>query len=240
MDNEKKYGSRYWLCKLIDKGLLDTEIERIPGVKTEVGGGKPAPGEPQEMWLETYLKKNKMIQDDDPFLTWWVPSAGKKATWDYICRAEINGKKGLILLEAKAHKGETNKKGDIPHVPGKATDSNKAGRNFRQKEQNIKEEFKKFDIAYDASVHGYYQVANRIAYASRIHSVLNIPVLLIFLGFIGDAHFKDKWENEAAWLKDMNAYLKALSLPCAKENEITELAPGGPFITCLSVSCSES
>lgn len=237
--NSKAYGSKYWLSKMINSGLLVDELEAIPGVKIFSGTGVPSKEKPSEKSLEKFLVDEGIIGKDHPLYSWWATHPAKKATWDYICLAEIQGIQGIILLEAKAHKGETSKSGKAPPVQGKVTHYDQAVRNHMQIEMNIKDEFNRLGKCYQASINGYYQIANRIAYSSKAHAALGMPVLLVFFGFIGDAHFKDFWTNETVWQNDINACLNALDLPDAMNGEITEIARGGPYVTCLSKRCAE-
>jgi len=236
MGNTKEHGSQYWLGKMIDNDSLIDKLEEIPGVKIINGSSVPSKGKRSEQFLETFLVDKKIICDEHPFRSWWVSHPGKSPTYDFICLAEIRGEKGIILLEAKAHKRETNKKGKELPVRGKRKDYDQACRNHKQIELNIKNEFMRLGKRYQG---GYYQIANRIAYASKAHAVLNMPVLLVFFGFIGDCHFSDCWKNEPSWQEDINSYLKALDLPLAMNGEMTEIARGGPYVTIVSKRCAE-
>lgn len=243
MYDVKLYGSRYWLYRLIDNDddKISSELDQIPGVKVIRGSGVPSKGSQSEKSLEKFLTDAGLITKEHEFYNWWVQYPGKKPTWDYICRAEIDGKSGLILLEAKAHKGETTKTGKARPVRGKVKDVEQANVNYDQIERNIIDEFRRLGKSYHTEGNGYYQIANRIAYASKIHSILGVPVLLVFFGFIGDCHFPDKWENEEIWKADMKSCFKALNItyPLEREGFVSELSQGGPYIACLSKKCTE-
>ncbi|NLV51168.1 MAG: hypothetical protein GXY20_10815 [Clostridiales bacterium] len=152
------YGSRYHLMKLIKSDELKSLLESIPGVIIIEGNGVPSKSSPSEKTLERFLKDRELYSAE--FDSWWIEHRGKRPTWDYICEAELDGKRGLIFLEAKGHRRECGS--------GKKADPKKDTANYEVKLENhksiekcITEEITAFGGEYT----GQYQIANRIAYA---------------------------------------------------------------------------
>jgi len=51
-----------------------------------------------------------------------------------------------------------------------------------------------------------YQLANRLS-AAEVLASCRVPVLLLYLGFIGDTYFKsDYFRDDAHWQRTMHAY----------------------------------
>ena len=224
MTDVKKYGSKYWLNKLIENDSLNKELERIDGIRVIKGTGVPFLGNQAEKSLEKYLEDYGIINKENPFHGWWVDHPGKQPTWDYICQARISGREGLILLEAKAHRNETSKpKKPKPQKNESTSDYSfeKRQRNHRKIESNITSQISVLGGDYS----GYYQVANRIAYTIKAREVLGRPVLLVFLGFINmDSHFTDRFMTQSDWESKMSEILKSLKLLHLTNTPIQDLS----------------
>jgi len=114
---------------------------------------------------------------------WWLgrdtESSGNRDTpnWDFACRAKINSKDGLILVEAKAHKAELWKKdtsgadplGSLIHIKNALKQANDGLNNYMPG----------FKLQHEE----YYQFSNRFAWSWKLAS-LGIPVVLVYLGFL--------------------------------------------------------
>ena len=235
----RTHGSSDWLLRMIRNNDLHAFLEKgIEGIKVIEDTGVPSTKDLSEKQLETYLKDFKMINDAfNPFKGWWIPNRGHRKNWDYICQATIVGHKGLILLEAKAHKSECNAK-EKPNPKLSAATSEKS---FKKKQENhdsitkcITEELGALGGTYA----GFYQDANRIAYANKAQRELGVPVLMVFLGFIGDKSFRDGWNKSDEWQSDIRKQLRLLNL----ENLVGVGAPvlnNRPDIRILSEKCDK-
>lgn len=213
----RSHGSSLSLLQMITNGEIDKLLEKIEGVKVIPGTGMPSKDDHTERELKTYLK-NKGYGPDEikSFYEWW-PNSGP--IWDFICKAKLDGKEGLILLEAKSHKGETKEAKKSEPDSKKVVDFDKATTNHQRIEKNITSEFNELDGAYK----GYYQIANRIAFASKARKVLRQPVLLVILGFINDKSFDDYYSSCEEWQDDMKACLRTLQLDYLLDTNIDEL-----------------
>jgi hypothetical protein len=122
---------------------------------------------------------------------WWLavqasPDSTRRANipnWDIASTAHISGRKGLLLVEAKAHAGEMGESGKE-----KKSDASKASLdNHEQIGAAIQQANHGLRVAtglkWGLSRDSHYQLANRFAWAWKIAS-LGIPVALVYLGFI--------------------------------------------------------
>jgi len=127
---------------------------------------------------------------------WWVKYEGKTPTWDFICNCKIDEIPGIVMVEAKAHKGELKSEGKGLNVGNVASLSNQLqnhdqiGRAIAEAKGGLSTFIKGVNISRDS----HYQLSNRIAFAWKLAS-LGIPVILIYLGFYGDNYFKDKFDK---------------------------------------------
>ncbi|MCM8758861.1 MAG: hypothetical protein NC906_03700 [Candidatus Omnitrophica bacterium] len=126
--------------------------------------------------------------------------------WDLISTCNINNKKGLILIEGKAHELELEKKGKI-FIPGKSSISNheKISKCINEARQFLIKQGYNVNISIDS----HYQVSNRIAWAWKLAN-LGVPVIMVFLGFIGDKYFPDYFQDEKHWLSVFNSYIEGI------------------------------
>ncbi len=168
-------------------------------------------GNISEYGLQTFIVKNQLVKKYPllkDFNKWWNPNGGKTPTWDMISLCEINGKEGILLVEAKAHKSEFSKSGKKL--------KEKCSEGSRLNHHNIKNRIdevcgllniksKDFKVSRDS----YYQLSNRVAFASRLKE-LDIPIVLLYLGFIGDEYFKkDKFDNKQIWQETFDKYISS-------------------------------
>jgi hypothetical protein len=124
---------------------------------------------------------------------WWLARTGRANTpnWDLVSTCRVNDRPGLVLVEAKAHKGE------LSDDRCGATDAD----NFKQIEDALAEA----TVAWNALASGFalsaishYQLSNRFAFAWKLVK-MGMPVILVYLGFL-DAHEME--EGGRTLLKD--------------------------------------
>lgn len=123
---------------------------------------------------------------------WWlaVKKGANTPNWDIACTCTVNGKDGLLLVEAKAHDSEL-------HTGGKKLASDATLNSFKNHIQIG-------EAVSEASAHlqratGWdwaisrdkcYQLSNRFAWAWKLAS-LKIPVVLLYLGFLNAEEMHD-------------------------------------------------
>lgn len=209
----RSHGSSPSLLKMIMSGRIDNLLNEMDGVEVIPDTGVPSKEDHIERELKTYLKNKGYGLEEVEYLSKWWPNSGP--VWDYICKAKFNEKEGLILLEAKSHKGET--KGQKKPTPDPKLKQSLI--NHQNIEDNITSEFSELGGAYK----GYYQIANRITFANKARKVLRQPVLLVILGFINDKSFNDYYSSCGEWQDDMKACLRTLQLDYLLDTNIDEL-----------------
>jgi hypothetical protein len=130
---------------------------------------------------------------------WWLchKAGANTPNWDIAAVCEIEGRSGLVLVEAKANWRELGK-------AGKSIKAN-ASDNTRQNDNRIAaaikeacEGWRHLDKRVSIKHDSHYQLANRLAFAWKLAS-LGIPVVLVYLGFTGDEGIRKPFKDNAAW-----------------------------------------
>jgi hypothetical protein len=131
--------------------------------------------------------------------------------WDFIGSCSIKGKRGLVIIEAKAHKNEALINGkklnnDAPETSKENHEQIKKA--IEEANDFLKNKYYKINISRDS----HFQLANRLAYSWKFAS-LGIPVVLMYLGFINDLAMQDVGEpfhDQNDWMNFMNGYIKGV------------------------------
>lgn len=135
--------------------------------------------------------------------SWWLAASHRPVTpnWDIAGTCAIDGKRGLFLVEAKAHHTELNPK-DSTNASnesnfksiGKAVCAANDGFNLLQKGWNLSHE-------------SHYQLCNRYAWSWKL-ATLGLPVLLVYLGFLKADEMPDPFQDDQAWDKAVRDYAR--------------------------------
>jgi len=151
--------------------------------------GYRAPEEAQLKHLGPELLPHAV--DWDALSDWWLvhKRGANTPNWDLVSTCQFDGHQGLVLVEAKANVAEL--KSD-PKKPPNATSSGSI-----ENHEHIGKAIEEARSALDARVGGvgisrdsHYQLANRVAYSWKLAS-LGLPVVLVYLGFLGDEGIRD-------------------------------------------------
>jgi hypothetical protein len=148
--------------------------------------------EPDEARLERFGPL--WLPDRDVWQTlqsWWlIHKAGANTpNWDFALGCRIEGRPGLVLVEAKANWPELSRAGK--ELSSSA--SPRSHENHRQIGAAIAEAsagLQQIDPGFAISRDSHYQLANRLAYSWKL-AKLKIPVVLLYLGFTGDGGISD-------------------------------------------------
>lgn len=123
--------------------------------------------------------------------SWWLKHARGANTpnWDVALSCEVEGRPGLILVEAKANVPELS--GSGKSFDSKSSQSSQENHDqiklaINEARQALASTFPAITIDRDK----HYQLSNRISFAWKLASS-GIPVVLIYLGFIGDEGISD-------------------------------------------------
>jgi hypothetical protein len=165
---------------------------------------------PDEARLETFGPR--VMPTSEAWITlrkWWLAHerGANTPNWDIAMSCEIEGKQGLILVEAKAN---------VPELGAScksftAEEESPSGENHRQIGAAIDEAraaLRELGTPTSITRDTHYQLSNRVAFAWKLAS-LGIPTVLVYLGFLGDDGIKDAgppFTDEAHWRGVFGAY----------------------------------
>jgi len=167
---------------------------------------------------------------------WWlaVPSNNTRTpNWDIASTCAIEGRAGILLIEAKAHdqeliKEETGRKNI--EVPASAS----ARRNLLRIDWAIRDASAALaedtGLAWALSRDWNYQMSNRLAWAWKLTD-LGIPVVLVYLGFLNADEMKDRGQplaDDADWQNLVKRHSRVL-FPATVWNH-SWMCGGQPFI----------
>lgn len=150
--------------------------------------------ESDEARLETLGSEYLPTDKRDELRKWWLKNEAGANTpnWDFLSPCVIDGKPGLVLIEAKANKRELSKSGKRAPNP----ESTRSIENHDQicaAIEKASDNLSQVVPSISLSASNHYQVANRIAFAWKLAS-MGIPVVLVYLAFTGDKGIRDAGE----------------------------------------------
>jgi hypothetical protein len=143
---------------------------------------------------------------------WWLAhkSGANTPNWDIAVACEIEGRPGLVLVEAKANwpeLGTAGKQLTRDASVNSRANHERIGRALRE----ACEGWRQIDERVDISCGSHYQLANRLAFTWKL-GTLGIPVVLVYLGFTGDEGIRDAGQpfaDDADWLRAFSEYARA-------------------------------
>jgi len=148
---------------------------------------------------EAQLHKAQRLLDENPYgqalLSWWLAVAGPAAVtpnWDIASTCTIEGKPGLLLVEAKAHHEEL-KPDDCCGARNKE--------NFERIGEAIRsanDDLNKVQDGWNLSHKSHYQLCNRFAWSQKL-ATLGIPVVLVYLGFLKADEMQSPFPDSQSW-----------------------------------------
>lgn len=169
-------------------------------------------GAPAEARLDGRGPESSLDIDWDDLRSWWLaePGRGNVPNWDLLTTCSIDGREGLVLVEAKANAAELSAAGKRP--PGTSPDSRanheRIGGAIGDAQTALAAQLPGIDISRDRA----YQFSNRIAFAWWL-AKHGVPVVLLYLGFTGDERISDVGEPFAdaeAWQRHFEARVQRL------------------------------
>lgn len=153
---------------------------------------------------------------------WWlaVNARARTPNWDFAAQCLVNGKPGLLLIEAKAHVNE------LENAGKRAPTSHIGKKNHVHIGQAIEEARKGLEASsgkeWAISRDHHYQVSNRFAWSWKLAS-LGIPVVLVYLGFINAGEMKDRGpliDSQQTWERTVKGHTAEIMDPSHWENII--------------------
>lgn len=126
--------------------------------------------------------------------------------WDIASTCRVEGRTGVLLIEAKTHRGE-------PGRGGKTHGGN------RQNDEQIRAAIAEANEGLGGQAQGWhltadsrYQLCNRFAWAWKVSS-LGVPVVLVYLGFVNADEMRDPGEplvDAADWENVVRRHSRAV------------------------------
>lgn len=159
------------------------------------------------------LTREARLGEADGYLThqqrlfvtqWWLKVIKRSNTpnWDIASTCTIDGRPGLLLVEAKAHEVELSSGGRGKLLGPKASANSRANHDqigcaiasARVGLQNAT------SSSWAISRDTHYQMSNRFAWAWKLAS-MGLPVALIYLGFLNANEMSKPFGSHEAWEK---------------------------------------
>jgi len=166
--------------------------------------------EPEEARLERF---GPQLWPDSPawesLQDWWLihRRGANTPNWDIATSCDIEGRPGLVLVEAKANwpeLGLAGKRIADEASPNSVANHERIGAAIDE----ARAAWQRIDPAVAISRDTHYQLSNRLAFTWKL-ATLGIPVVLVYLGFTGDEGIRDAgapFANDADWRKAFAEY----------------------------------
>ena len=140
---------------------------------------------------------------------WWLrhEAGANTPNWDLAVGCEIEGKPGLVLVEAKANKMELKLEGK-PLASDASLHSRENHAQIGAAIAEARQGLCALGLESGIDRDTYYQLSNRIAFTWKLAS-LGIPTVLVYLGFIGDSGIADvspAFKSPQHWVDSFRAY----------------------------------
>jgi len=189
-------GSRYGIIKLVESNdFIDKINELLKGTKAKVSvydNWMPKRVHmDKEAELNDFLKHNFTSELQDKITKWWLHVDSTTPNWDLISTCQIDGKRGILLVEAKAHTGELDYESHGKELKPDASENSKKnhikiGAAINEAKDEINKKVTGVNISRDLC----YQLSNRVAHAWWLANK-EIPVVLLYLGFLNVKDMED-------------------------------------------------
>ncbi len=247
MKAERHQGSRGHLLDLVDGedwwSLLNPLIASASACLDAGSGHVPIGSSEDAEWdlakfCQAYCASDMKVER---FASWWVKS-GRSPIWDLIATCQIDGRPGLLIVEAKAHESEMHRDGKLLKAPSDPhqldlSDLSRGherslinhgyiGRCIHEARDALREYVPTIAIDRDSN----YQLSNRIASAWKLADC-GMPVVLLYLGFIGDEGMASEGEpfrDGAHWEAIVQSHLEDVGAATLPDTDIV-LANGCPL-----------
>ena len=162
-----------------------------------------------EKWDLSPTREAKLGEDEGLLRTkyqnsvtkWWLEVIPRANTpnWDIASTCRINGEKGMLLVEAKAHDRELSSSGKRPPTTANGIKNHeKIGKAIKQASDDLN----RISVGWKLSRDSHYQLCNRFAWSWKL-AKLGIPVILVYLGFLHADEMADQGKpfvDHLAWL----------------------------------------
>lgn len=189
-------------CHLLTHGSADVVAARLTELATPF-----ATITPTDQWMpcgfadcaEAELDKADRLLDAsqrETLAAWWLPAdrqGARTPNFDVASTCTINGQRGLLLIEAKAHDQELTKEAAGRQLPLGASEERRAshptiGTAIESARAGL---VAATGLTWGISRDTHYQISNRFAWSWKLAD-LGVPVVLVYLGFLRATEMSDK------------------------------------------------
>ena len=214
MEGKVYRGSRKHILDWTSRDSFLDELQELLGDLPVVFSGAAymprGAAAPQEARLEhfgpTWLQGHPAWAD---LRSWWLTHKRGATTpnWDIAVGCVIEGRPGLVLVEAKANWPELGRQGKGPPDP----ESPRSQENHDRIGVAIEEArlgWHQFAPGVSISRDSHYQLANRLAFTWKL-ATLGIPTILVYLGFTNDEGIADAgppFRDASDWQRAFTEY----------------------------------
>jgi hypothetical protein len=168
---------------------------------------------------------------------WWLVhrKGANVPNWDLAASCTIDDRKGLVLIEAKANRQELKTGGktlDQADKEDRGENADRIEKQYKRRKSNhdrIGEAIEEARAGLDIAIPGiqisrdsHYQLSNRIGFAWKL-ATFSIPVVLVYLGFVGDEGIRDAGEpfrDDEHWQNIVCDYMRGVLPTGFSEQEI--------------------
>ena len=153
---------------------------------------------------------------------WWLASkrGANTPNWDLASTCHIDGTKGLLLVEAKAHAAELSTDGKPPPEPSSANSQ----ANHRRIGEAIRQANTGLGLVtggtWSLSRDHHYQLSNRFAWAWKL-TMLGVPTVLVYLGFLKTKEMSARFCTRADWERQMEHHASGVVDASGWEKRLT-------------------
>lgn len=176
-------GSRACLQRALDRdrdGLSEQILVASPALLAfnpmRVNWESPQSGDDHREHRDDFLRVLGLARHEAALRSFW-PSHGPH--WDGLALLPTPSATGVLLVEAKAHPGETR---------------SSCGATDTESRRKISAAFDRVQSHMGAAakdwMNGYYQLANRLAFLYFLNEVAEVPTFLALVNFVDDADYR--------------------------------------------------
>lgn len=198
--------------------FMDGEREEVTNRLTNLVGRPDVLVSPTDTWMpcgksapdEVELDKADGLllpEIQQELRQWWLAvriRTTRTPVWDIASKCSIKGKKGLILIEAKAHDNELKKE---DKSGSKGANRKSITHAFDEANYNL---HSATGGCWNLSLAPRYQLSNRFAWSWKLAS-LGIPIVLVYLGFLNAQDMacdSPIFESKEDWKRVLKKYSK--------------------------------
>ncbi|SHG10190.1 hypothetical protein SAMN05444405_12341 [Bacteroides luti] len=188
-------GSQQAMIKLISTSDFIPKLRNILNddsiILSEYEIFLPSKQVQKEVQLKNFLLDKFSGELKTQIVNWWIaekPQFSNTPNWDFISTCTVDGVKGLLLIEAKAHVQELKQEESGKRINNKSSELNhsKIEEAITQAKAELNVVYPEIKISRDKC----YQLSNRIAHAWWLANQ-GIPVVLVYLGFLNCEDMND-------------------------------------------------